>query len=107
MLLIICVEPPRPEALPDACPGFFGDATSPSPFTLVSVVDSQAVHTPVCYECVFVPERPFNSSQHQFVYLRDLTAERHAPHPAHPTPEAANELLLYTLMKYNCIMVCK
>lgn len=33
---------------------------------------------------------------------RDSPARRR-----HPTPEAANELLLYTLMKYNCIMVCK
>lgn len=40
-------------------------------------------------------------------YLGELMAERHACYPAHLTPEAANELLLYTLMKYNCIMVCK
>ncbi|XP_051928794.1 FAS-associated factor 1 isoform X2 [Hippocampus zosterae] len=55
-----------------------------------------------------VPGGPFNSvSSISSLYLRELLMARHERYPAHPTPEAANELLLYTLMKYNCIMVCK
>lgn len=66
------------------------------------------IHTPVSCVCVCdfcPPGAPL--TQHQLLYLWEPMAERHAPYPAHPTPEAANELLLYTLMKYNCIMVCK
>lgn len=92
--------------------GFFGDATSHLCGCLCLCLWSTPKHLHGPHRahssCLFfVPERPFNSSQHQLAHLRDLTAERHAPYLAHPTPEAANELLLYTLMKYNCIMVCK
>lgn len=82
-------------------------------FMLVSAVYNLFVHQlshAVCAStCVyqFVPGGPFSSVSISTLYLRELMAERHAPYPAHPTPEAANELLLYTLMKYNCIMVCK
>lgn len=107
------------EAQPEACTVV---SSKTLPLKFVGVIEhvwptpclSVHKHTPsfllivcVCV-CVhtLVPGAHFNSVSIS-LYLRDLMAERHARYPAHPTPETANELLLYTLMKYNCIMVCK